>query len=573
MTAHHGRIMRHLIHASCATLALVAATSAAQPWSRPLRAAADAIDDAHERAERSSGPCRTQIAPGLHDLEERVEDLRKQPDAYQQLNQLRFELALLGQQAPFAACSIGVTEGIQRALDELEAARVAMWGGRGQGRKGGAPAPVVPFVQLAPIQVALNQAHQGEQAVQLSLPEVRFEALQGQGFYVATRFRSFEGNWSEWVTTQVWTVPTSPFVWRNAYTHLIRYSTLAAEDYSNGRFIAHVAIFGAQGQELAFREATFRVNLPPPPVVVQPPPVVVQPPTRDCGTGPNDPGCLMTRDGRFAMDAATYQGVTQALRDVMLDARRAELASSLLATNYLTAAQLRRLLDLFAMDNARFDFAQRAAPRVVDPQHAIGFSSRFTFSRNRAAYAQLMARQPHGVPWQPGVVVPGPPAQPPLVVQPGVFVQQPGMPMPAVVQPGVMVQVPGPQPLPPPPPAVGLAVRDCGTGPSDPGCGLMRNGFAAMDAAAFGGMLQALRGTMNEIVREQMFQQLVARQGLTALQLSQVLDLFANGITRLDVARHAAPRVVNPQHAIGLSAKFSNSISAQEFVELYAAQR
>ncbi len=579
--------MKSLIHACCSLMTLTASVAAAQSWTRPLNAAADAVEDAYDRAQRSNGRCRNQLGPALDALTDRIDGIGKLPAPLSELNQVRNELAVIGQQAPFAACPLGVTDDIQRGLDALETVRVAMWSdGRGGGsrrdkRRGGQPvAPAVPFVQLSPIKVTTAVPFQNERAVQLSLPEVRFEAMQGQGFYVATRFRSFEGDWSDWVTTQVWTVPSSPFVWTNAYNHVLRYSTLAEEDFSNGRFIAHVAVFNAQGQELAFREIAFRVTLPQQVVVPPPPPPVVR---RDCGTGPNDPGCMMIRDGQFAMEAATYQGFLQSLRANRSEMMRGSMANSMLENNSVTAAQFEPMLDLFNSEMMKLDFAQRAAPKLVNPQHAIGFSAKFRSSMMQSSYTQLMAQQPPGVLWQPGMVGPGGiVVQPGMVVAPGVIVQQPGYAQPAVVQPGVMVQVPGmtvrvdERGMPPPPvqPAVvqQVVVRDCGTGPNDPGCGLMRNGFQAMDATVFQGMMQSLRAVMNEITREDMFEKLIARNGMTAMQLSQVLDLYNNSITRLDIAKHAASHVVNPQHALGLSTKFNNSFQAEEFVEVYSGQ-
>jgi hypothetical protein len=93
-----------------------------------------------------------------------------------------------------------------------------------------------------------------------------------------------------------------------------------------------------------------------------------------------------------------------------------------------------------------------------------------------------------------------------------------------------------------------------------------------MDAQVFSGFMRSLRAVMNEITREDMCEKMLARNGLTAMQLGQVLDLFNNEITRLDVAKTAAPKVVNPQHALELSTKFNNSFSAEEFVEIYSGQ-
>ena len=136
---------------------------------------------------------------------------------------------------------------------------------------------------------------------------------------------------------------------------------------------------------------------------------------------------------------------------------------------------------------------------------------------------------------------------------------------PVVVRERVIVQQ---QPV-----YVQQAARDCGTGPSDPGCVMTKHGQLPMDGATFAGVLQTLRAQRNTITREEMAQKMFARQYVTAAQLGLVIDAFADhGITQLDVAKELAPRVVNPQHAMVHSTKFQNSISAEEYVGVMAAQ-
>jgi hypothetical protein len=152
--------------------------------------------------------------------------------------------------------------------------------------------------------------------------------------------------------------------------------------------------------------------------------------------------------------------------------------------------------------------------------------------------------------------------QQPVVVRERVIVQQPA---PVMVRERVVVQQ---QPV-----YVQQVARDCGTGPSDPGCLMSKNGQLPMDGATFAGVLQTLRAQRNTIVREEMAQKMFARQFVTAAQLGLVIDAFADhGITQLDVAKELAPRVVNPQHAMIHSTKFQNSISAEEYVGVMAAQ-
>lgn len=127
------------------------------------------------------------------------------------------------------------------------------------------------------------------------------------------------------------------------------------------------------------------------------------------------------------------------------------------------------------------------------------------------------------------------------------------------------------RPQPPPPPSA-PAFRDCGTG-NDPGCTMTRDGKYAMDGETWKGFYQSLKSQSNEISREEMAEKLLKRNYLTAAQLGMLLDLFNNEITRLDVAKTAANHVVNPQHALGFSSKWRNSISAEEYTDLISEQQ
>ncbi|MDC0714682.1 DUF4476 domain-containing protein [Stigmatella sp. ncwal1] len=121
------------------------------------------------------------------------------------------------------------------------------------------------------------------------------------------------------------------------------------------------------------------------------------------------------------------------------------------------------------------------------------------------------------------------------------------------------------------PPAPEPVYRDCGT-QRDPGCSMSRDGQYAMDGETFRGFMKALKSQANEISRQEMTEKMLKRQYLTAIQFGQVLDLFANEISRLEVAKFAAPHVVNPQHALGFSSKWRNSISAEEYTEMISEQ-
>jgi hypothetical protein len=118
------------------------------------------------------------------------------------------------------------------------------------------------------------------------------------------------------------------------------------------------------------------------------------------------------------------------------------------------------------------------------------------------------------------------------------------------------------------PMAAAPAHRDCGTPSSDEGCTMRRDGQRPMDAATWRGFHQSLRSESNELIRQEKAEKMLKRVYLTAAQFGLVLDLFDNEIIRLEVAKVAAPHVVNPQHALGFSSKWHNSISGSEYTDI-----
>jgi hypothetical protein len=516
--------------------ALVASPALAQSYKRLVNQAAESLEDAESAARRARGQCRATAATAIDAATNHVYDLRKEHRA-RNVETVKNELSAVATNASYSGCPVPVLENLQRAIGLLEEVRIALYNerrdrpGRHDDDDDDDQSPPMPghFAQLSPLTVQPNAQFENEPAVKVSLPELRLNGLKGHAFYLAARYRSYEGQWNDWVTTQQWTVPTDAFVWRNAFNHFFRASTLAEDDFSNGRFVARVAVFdGSTGQELASREITFQTRLPqlPPPPNLPPPVVVVH----DCGTG-NDIGCGMTRNGVAPMDAATYQGVMQSLRSNQNEMLRAQLARSVFERNGATAIQFGLMLDLFPNEMMRLSVAQTAASRIVNPQHALGYASKWQNPMLQSQYTQIMLGQSQGMPTQPVPPMP-PPGRPPY--------GQPG--------------------------------RDCGTG-NDPGCAMLRNGRAAMDGATFQGIIASLRNTPNELTRADLCNTVFEGNMLTALQLSAIMDLFGNELTLLDVSKSAAPHVVNPQQAIGLSTHFRNSLLGRDFVEVMARQR
>ncbi|PZR18683.1 MAG: hypothetical protein DI536_02030 [Archangium gephyra] len=110
--------------------------------------------------------------------------------------------------------------------------------------------------------------------------------------------------------------------------------------------------------------------------------------------------------------------------------------------------------------------------------------------------------------------------------------------------------------------------RDCGTG-EDPGCG---SDPAPMDAVAFRGLLDALRSNGNEYTRLDVLRNTLGHQRLTAAQLGPILDSFQNEFLKLDAAKAAVPRLVNPQHAFGHASRFRNTFIAADFTKLLSTR-
>ncbi len=579
--------MRRL--AAFALLALATVSWADSSPKKHLRNAEDALDDARDLAKRGGRTCREAIASQLRDLSDRVSASRK-TDQAREVWQLKSDAQQLGVAASMAGCPLAVGDKLHDAVESLEEARAVLrrerrdddddedgrdpYDGQRQGGAARPPVQAVALATLAPLQVQTNAFFERAPAVKVSVPELRLEHLQGQSFYIATRYRSYEGQWSEWVTTQTWSVPQDPFVWKNAFSHFLRYSALAEDDFSDGRFVALVTVFDQNGQELASREATFKVKLPRLPEAPPVQPVAALPAARDCGTG-NDPGCTMSRDGQWAVDGVTFQGVVTSMRANPNEMFKLDSARTFFSRNYVTALQLSGVLDLFGNEAFRLDVAKTASPHVVNPGHAIGYAARFRNPIFARDYMAVMTGQPttHGAEPVGGQAMPAGYAQPsampagyaqPVAVTVG---YQPSQPVPPPPPPGL----PQGYGRPPPPVAVAQPVRDCGTG-TDPGCAVQRNGAFPMDAATFQGFMTALRSTRNELSREETVGTMFQRNACTALQLSQILDLFSNELTRLNVGKQAAPHVVDPSHALGFAAKFRNGLLGQEYTQTMAAQ-
>jgi len=401
-----------------------------------LRKVVDELDAAEDAARDSRGPCRRDLAEDIGKALDHVDALKERHGRFTKdadIFAARNEVAQLANQAPWRRCPARVVNGLNRAVTLLDQMRLAHW------QRSGQEMPNAVFAQLAPLRVQGAGRWDDEKSVKVSVPDLTLSGLQGHTFYLAARFRSTEGRWTEWVTTQQWSIPNNSFSWKNPFTHFIRYSTLAEEDFGNGRFIAQVAIFDGNGTMLATREAPFQARglpklaaAPPPPPgyrdddddddrrppgyqqpppgydPTQSPPGYQQPPpgyhpanpatptgriqARDCGTGA-DPGCEMRRNGLVAMDAPTFSGLITSMRSNNNELSRRDIFVAVMKSHGITAMQLGTVLDYFPNEQVRMDVARFAAPRLMNPSHALGFAAKWKNSILARDYTTLMAGQ------------------------------------------------------------------------------------------------------------------------------------------------------------------------------------
>lgn len=89
-----------------------------------------------------------------------------------------------------------------------------------------------------------------------------------------------------------------------------------------------------------------------------------------------------------------------------------------------------------------------------------------------------------------------------------------------------------------------------------------------MDGATYRGFLASLKQNPNELTRLDTVRSVVANQALTAKQLGPILDAFQNELLRLDVAKAAAPHLIDPAHALGHATKWRNSLLAADYSAL-----
>lgn len=278
----------------------------------------------------------------------------------------------------------------KRAEDKLEDRRTHNWQDPGL-PPGPPPGQGQPRAELAPLAVYENQPFEGVMAVRVDVTRLTLMGLQGRQVGFTVQVKSDTGRMSEVRRSGPVTVPSSPYVWDNAYAQYFKIPDLLRLSLGQGRLSARVAVVDDTGRELTSAETVFSITGGPPPPPQAPPGVPVV--ARDCGTGPDDSGCLLQKNGKWPMDAETFRGLTQSLRGTPSEFSKKEMVESVLANQVLTAKQLGALFDLFQSEFNRMDLAKLAVPKLTNPSAALGLSVKFDSSFNRSEYVKLVSAQ------------------------------------------------------------------------------------------------------------------------------------------------------------------------------------
>ena len=402
-----------------AAVLIVSAPAFAESIRKNLAQSADRLERAIEDNTRASPQCRNRSEPGLNQVIDGLDALKPSDDPAR-YDQLANQLGDILRNAKLTGCPDDYTRDIQRSLGDLNDAASDV---RRRRPGGPPPPPMQPGIAFTGAEV---QQAGGPGAV-VAIPTVTLNGFQGSSVYFAWHWRPENGAWSAWESLPAIAINSAQLVWNNPYRAIIDYGSLRQADTGSGRFQVHAGIFDMNGRELQGIELQFTAqypgNAPPPPrerffrpgqVPTQPPPpppaggpqppppggplpppppMGGQPQARDCGLGLDDPGCSLTRGGGLPMDRPSFEGFMASLRANMSESNRGSMVRDTCRSRFITARQLGAMMDLFIGENNRLDAARNCMPRVVDPNNALGFGTKFLSSSRQREFNALVTSQ------------------------------------------------------------------------------------------------------------------------------------------------------------------------------------
>lgn len=393
-------------------LLLSTSAFAGESLRRNLAQAGDRLEEAQQRNFRSPAGCRRNTDGPLQQLVDAVDGL-KASDDITRFDQVAASLAALSTSARMSGCPDDVVRELGKAMGDFsDAVSLA------RQRRNGPPIPPPPQ-QAGPGITFGNPeiTEPGPPGPIVAIPTITLSGYQGQNVYLAWHWQPQNGAWSQWESLPAVAVNNAYFVWNNPYRQILDYGLLKSVDTGQGRFNVHAGVFDMNGRELAgvdlsvtahypqFQQrppgsSPFRrmdPNMPPPPppgqVLPPPPPIAPQPAPRDCGLGLDDPGCALARAGGQAMERAAWEGFFSAVHNNISESNKLAMIRDTLRSRFVTARQLGKLMDEFIGENNKMDCARFAAPHLIDPDNALGFSTKFISSSRQREYNGLISGQ------------------------------------------------------------------------------------------------------------------------------------------------------------------------------------
>jgi len=92
-----------------------------------------------------------------------------------------------------------------------------------------------------------------------------------------------------------------------------------------------------------------------------------------------------------AINDREFSRVMQSMEKEWLEANKMKSANQIIATNYLTSAQVRQMMQLFSLENNKVDLAKQAYVKTVDQRNFLStVSDLFSFSSSRDELARYI---------------------------------------------------------------------------------------------------------------------------------------------------------------------------------------
>ena len=91
------------------------------------------------------------------------------------------------------------------------------------------------------------------------------------------------------------------------------------------------------------------------------------------------------------MNDREFSRVIDAMQNEWLESNKMKSASQIISTNFLTSAQVRQMMQLFALENNKVDLAKQAYVKTVDQRNFMAsVSDLFSFNSSKDELARYI---------------------------------------------------------------------------------------------------------------------------------------------------------------------------------------